>query len=52
MGQAVPWLGQGQQAPGLMPGTGWPMTAEPPRRFKVVGEEERWLEAEEWDALP
>lgn len=49
-GQAnVPWLAGGLQGqwPGVPGSNGLYAAGQPPRRFKVVGEDDRWLEENE-----
>lgn len=43
---AVPWLAGGMQGqwPGVPGSSGQYAAGQPPRRFKLVGEDERWLE--------
>lgn len=45
-GQQAPWLGGGM--PAQLPPPGGYYASDTPRRFKVVGEDEHWLEAEPW----
>ncbi|MEZ4767477.1 MAG: hypothetical protein R2844_03520 [Caldilineales bacterium] len=46
---SVPWLANGMQGqwPGVPGSDGLYAAGQPPRRFKVVGEDERWLEEDE-----
>ncbi len=47
-GQAnVPWLAVDAGSPGVPDNSGPYAAGQPPRRFKVVGEDDRWLEEDE-----